>query len=86
MEPSKRPFHQGETIMSLIFKLPALILLASIVVALIEAMYFLSKDHGDKDKIRVVKALSIRVSLALVLFVLLIVGALFGVIEVRPSP
>ena len=72
--------------MSLIFKLPALILLASIVVALIEAMYFLSKDHGDKDKVRVVKALSIRVSLALVLFILLIVGALFGVIEVHPTP
>jgi len=70
--------------MSLIFKLPALILLVFIVLALIEAMYFLSKDHGDKDKIRVVRALSVRVSLALVLFILLIAGALFGIIEIHP--
>lgn len=67
--------------MSLTFKLPALILLAMIVFTLGEAMYYLSKDHGDKDKTRVVKALSIRVTLALVLFVLLIVGALFGFIQ-----
>jgi putative copper export protein len=67
--------------MSLTFKLPALILLAMVVVALGEAMYYLYKDHGDTDKTRVVKALSTRVTLALVLFVLLIVSAFFGFIE-----
>jgi putative copper export protein len=67
--------------MSLTFKLPALILLLLIIFALGEAMYYLSKDHGDIDKTRVVKALSLRVTLALVLFVLLIVGAFFGFIQ-----
>ena len=71
--------------MSLTFKLPALILLVMIFVALGEAMYYLSKDHGDKDKTRVVKALSTRVTLALVLFILLIIGAFFGFIQ-PPSP
>lgn len=71
--------------MALTFKLPALILLMLIVFALGEAMYYLSKDHGDKDKTRVVQALSMRVTLALVLFVLLIVGAFFGFIQ-PPSP
>jgi putative copper export protein len=66
---------------SLTFKLPALILLLMIIFALGEAMYYLSKDHGDKDKTRVVKALSMRVTLALVLFILLIVGAFFGFIQ-----
>ncbi len=71
--------------MSLIFKLPALILLALIFFALGEAMYFLARDHGDKDKTDVVKALSIRVSLALILFVLLLVGAFFGLIQPQPT-
>lgn len=71
--------------MSLIFKLPALILLALIFFALGEAMYYLVKDHGDKDKTDVVKALSIRVSLALILFILLIVGAFLGMIHPLPT-
>ncbi len=71
--------------MSLTFKLPALILLAMIIIALGEAMYYLYKDHGDKDKTRVVKALSARVTLALVLFVLLIASAFFGFIQ-PPTP
>lgn len=67
--------------MEITFKLPALILLGLVVVALVEAMYFLKKDHGDKDKTRVARALSIRVSLALVLFLLLIIGAFLGLVK-----
>ena len=67
--------------MPLTFKLPALILAALIVVVLGEALYFLSKDHGDKDKMRVARALSLRVTLALVLFLLLVGGALLGYIK-----
>ncbi len=67
--------------MEITFKLPMLILLGLIILALIEAMYFLAKDHGDKDRTRVARALSIRVSLALLLFVLLIIGAFLGMIR-----
>ena len=63
------------------FKLPALVLAALIVFVLGEALYFLSKDHGDKDKTRVARALSLRVTLALVLFLLLVGGALLGFIK-----
>lgn len=67
--------------MPLAFKLPALILAVLILVVLGEALYFLSRDHGDKDKTRVARALSLRVTLALVLFLLLVGGALLGLIQ-----
>lgn len=67
--------------MGFTFKLPALVLLALILGVLIEALYFLSKDHGDKDKTRVARALSLRASLALILFLLLIAGAFLGFIR-----
>ena len=67
--------------MALSFKLPALILAGLILIVLAEALYFLSKDHGDKDKTRVARALSLRVSLALILFLLLIAGAFLGFIH-----
>jgi len=67
--------------MGVTFKLPALFLAGLIVFVLAEALYFLSKDHGDRDKTRVARALSLRVSLALVLFLVLIAGAMFGFIK-----
>ena len=67
--------------MAFTFKLPALILLGLIVVVLLEALYFLAKDHGDRDKTRVARALSVRVSLALLLFLLMIAGAFLGFIH-----
>ena len=36
--------------MEITFKLPALILFGLIILALVEAIYFLAKDHGDKDR------------------------------------
>ena len=67
--------------MAFTFKLPVLILVGLILIVLAEALYFLSKDHGDKDKTRVARALSLRVSLALILFLLLIAGAFLGFIH-----
>ena len=67
--------------MALTFKLPVLILVGLILIVLAKALYFLSKDHGDKDKTRVARALSLRVSLALILFLLLIAGAFLGFIH-----
>ena len=57
------------------------ILLGLIIFSLAEGMYYLAKDDGDRDKTRVVRALTIRISLSLVLFVLLIASYFFGLIE-----
>lgn len=67
--------------MAFTFRLPALILMGLVVVVLVEALYFLAKDHGDIDKTRVVRALSMRVSLALILFLLIVAGAFLGFIR-----
>ncbi len=67
--------------MGLIIKLPVLIILALIIISLAEGMYYMAKDDGAKDKTRMVKALTVRITLSLILFALLILGALFGMIE-----
>lgn len=67
--------------MAFTFKLPVFVLVGLILIVLAEALYFLSKDHGDTDKTRVARALSLRVSLALILFLLLIAGAFLGFIH-----
>jgi len=67
--------------MEFMYKLPVLLVLGFIVFSLGEGMYFLAKDDGDVNKTRVVKALTVRIVLSLLLFGLLIVGYLTGVIE-----
>ncbi len=67
--------------MDIVMKLPVLLVLGFIVFSLGEGMYFLAKDDGDADKTRVVKALTIRITLSLVLFAMLIIGYLTGFIE-----
>ena len=67
--------------MAFTFKLPVFVLAGLILIVLAEALYFLAKDHGDTDKTRVARALALRVSLALILFLLLIAGAFLGFIQ-----
>ena len=67
--------------MDLMFKVPVILLLLAIVFSLFEGMYYLSKDDGEQDKTRVVRALTVRIVLSFVLFSLLIVGYFFGWIE-----
>jgi hypothetical protein len=52
-----------------------------ILVSLFSALYFVVKDKGRSD--RAVKALTIRVVLSIVLFVLLLLGFYFGLITQR---
>ena len=52
-----------------------------ILVSLFSALYFVIKDKGRSD--RAVKALTIRVALSIVLFVLLLLGFYFGLITQR---
>jgi hypothetical protein len=67
--------------MDLMFKLPVLAVLGFIVFSLGQGMYYLAKDDGETDKTRVVRALTVRIVLSLTLFVLLILGYVFGLIE-----
>jgi hypothetical protein len=67
--------------MDIIVKLPILLVLGLIVFSLAQGMYYLSKDDGNQDKTRLVRALTIRIVLSLVLFGILILGYLSGLIE-----
>jgi putative copper export protein len=52
-----------------------------IVVSLAEAMFFLARDSGSRDRNRVAKALTVRIGLSVVLFVLALASARYGLIE-----
>ena len=67
--------------MDIIVKLPVILVLAFIVFSLGQGMYFLTKDDGDTDKTRVVRALTIRITLSLILFGLLILGYFSGLLQ-----
>ena len=56
----------------------ALLFILFILASLARALYYLIKDKGQSD--RVVKALTVRVSLSLALFILLMAGYYFGFI------
>jgi hypothetical protein len=67
--------------MDLIFKIPVLLVLAFVVFSLGQGMYYLAKDDGDEDKTRVVRALTVRIVLSITLFVLLMLGYMFGLLQ-----
>lgn len=58
-----------------------LVFIGFILVSLFSALYFVIKDKGRSD--RAVKALTVRVALSIVLFVLLLLGFYFGLITQR---
>ena len=62
-----------------VFKVLVVLILLIIVSALGSGMYYMMKDKGQTD--RVVKALTWRIGLSLTLFILLMAGAYFGLIE-----
>lgn len=70
----------------LVFKVIAVLLLLAMVVSLFSGLYFLYKDQGRTD--RTLKALTTRISIWVVLFVILCAGIYTGVItpsnSVRP--
>jgi hypothetical protein len=67
--------------MDIIVKLPVFLVLGFIVFSLVQGMYFLAKDDGERDKTRVVRALTVRIALSLLLFALLILGYLSGLLQ-----
>lgn len=57
------------------------VVLLLIVVSLAEAMFFLARDSGSRDKNRVAQALTVRIGLSVVLFLLALAGTRYGLIE-----
>ncbi|MEJ2691713.1 MAG: twin transmembrane helix small protein [Candidatus Thiodiazotropha sp.] len=66
--------------MDLIVKLPVLLVLLFILVSLFQGMYYLAKDDGSNST-RVVKALTLRVVLSLLLFLILMTGHYLGFLQ-----
>lgn len=67
--------------MDIFIKLPIVLVLLLIVGSLFQGMYYLAKDDGNRDKTRVVRALTVRIVLSFLLFSILIVGYLTGAIQ-----
>jgi len=65
----------------MLIKTGIIILLILIVASLFSALTFLHKDQGQGE--RTARALTIRISLSILLFVLLMLGFYFGVIPER---
>jgi len=59
-------------------RIVALLFIVFILASLASALYYLIKDKGQSD--RVVKMLTVRITLSLALFVLLMGGFYFGII------
>jgi len=59
-------------------KLIVLLFVAFILLSLFSALYFMFKDKGRSD--RAVKALTLRITLSIILFALLLLGFHFGYI------
>ena len=62
-------------------KIIVLLFVAFILGSLFSALYFLVKDKGGSE--RMVKALTVRVALSVVLFALLMLGFYSGLISTR---
>ncbi len=61
------------------FKILVMLFLASVLFSLGSGLYYMMKDKGKGD--RAVRALTWRISISIFLFILLMLGAQFGLIE-----
>ncbi len=61
------------------FKILVMLFLASVLYSLGSGLYYMMKDKGKGD--RAVRALTWRISISIFLFILLMLGAQFGLIE-----
>ena len=62
-------------------KILVIIILLMIVASLFQGMYYLTRDDGDKNTERLVRALTIRVALSLLLFAFLMISYLASWID-----
>jgi len=64
---------------ALIFKIIIVLLLLAVLVSLTSGMFFLVHDKGESD--RTVKSLTIRITLSIALFLMLVIGYFTGLIQ-----
>jgi protein-S-isoprenylcysteine O-methyltransferase Ste14 len=64
---------------ALVFKIIIVLLLLAVLVSLASGMFFLVQDEGESD--RTVKSLTVRITLSIVLFLMLVVGYFTGMIR-----
>ncbi len=65
-----------------VYRIIVVAFLFIILSSLASALFYLVKDKGKSD--RTVQALTVRISLSLVLFLLLMAGHYFGILPPRP--
>lgn len=68
----------------IIFKIAIILALVLIVASLFSALFYLGKDKGAGQ--RTVRALTVRISLSILLFILLMVGYYTGLIGSNVHP
>ena len=71
----------------LIYKIVVVLLLLAVLISLTSGMFFLVNDKGESN--RTVKSLTIRITLSIALFLVLIVGYFTGMIQphgIYPDP
>ena len=67
--------------MQTLFRLIVIVVLFAIVVSLGSALYHLARGRGQGDSRKMVRALTVRISLSIVLFVLLMAAWYAGLIS-----
>ena len=65
-----------------VYRIIVIVFLIVILSSLASALFYLVKDKGKSD--RTVRALTVRISLSLGLFLLLMAGHYFGILPPRP--
>lgn len=65
----------------MLVKIIIVIFLIAIMYSLASGLYYLARQRNKSDSIRVVKALTWRISLSLLLLVLLFIAYVFGLIK-----
>ncbi len=66
---------------TVLFKALIIIILLMILASLAAGVIFLVKDNSDKNSIRLVTSLTVRISLSVLLFILLLFGYYMGWIQ-----
>lgn len=64
---------------ALIYKIIIVLLLLAVLISLTSGIFFLVKDKSETN--RTVKSLTIRITLSIILFLMLIVGYFTGIIQ-----
>jgi hypothetical protein len=67
----------------MLIKIIILTLIAFILISLFSALTFIYRDKDKGDNTRAVRALTVRISLSIALFLMLLAGFYFGIIPQR---